>query len=134
MNRFCFLLLTLLASSLAVEYMEPEQTLIDIVDAPWSPRISISPDFKWCLLRTPRKNSTILELAQPELKLAGMRFRPETFAPTRINVYTEITLMNMETLETHSIEGLPDEMRALSRTWSPDGSMVAITNETSDGI
>ncbi|MCK5133092.1 MAG: S9 family peptidase [Candidatus Sabulitectum sp.] len=135
MPRLCLLLLLgILTSSSAIDYMEPEQTLIDIVDAPWSPRISISPDFKWCLLATPRKNTSILEMFQPELKLAGIRFRPETFAPTRITVYTEIVLMNMETLETHSISGLPDELRSLSRVWSSDGSMAAITNETSEGI
>ena len=125
----------LLAISLQTDtYMEPNQTLIDIVDAEWSPRISISPDFNWCLLRTPRKNSTILELSQPEMKLAGIRFRPATLAPTRIAVYTEMTLMNMQTLEIHTISGMPDNLRALSRTWSPDGSMVAFTNETAEGV
>ena len=114
--------------------MEPEQTIIDIVDAPMSPRLTISPDFQWCLLRTPRKNTTILEMAQPELKLAGMSFRPETYAPTRTTVYTEIVLMNMETLEIHNISGLPDELRSLSREWSPDGSMAVVTNETSEGV
>lgn len=133
-HLYFVILFCILASSNAIEYMEPEQALIDIVDAPRSPWISISPDFEWCLLRTPRKNTTILELAQPELKLAGIRFRPETLAPTRITVYTKIELLNMETMETHSIDGLPDELRSLSRTWSPDGTMVAITNETTNGV
>ena len=132
---FAYIPLFIVVTSLfAIDYQEPEQILIDIVDAKWSPSISISPDFKWCILRTRRKNSTILELAQPELKLAGMLFRPETFAPTRTSVYTEIVLMNMETLETHLIEGLPEGLRSLSRAWSPDGSMVAITNETENGV
>jgi len=114
--------------------MEPAQALIDIVDAPWSPLISMSPDFQWCLLRIPQKNTTINDMAQPELKLAGMRFRPDTFAPTRTAVYTEMTLMNMNTLEIMPIQGLPENLRALSRAWSPDGSMVAFTNETSVGV
>jgi len=135
MNRSVIIfLLTILTASSAIDYQEPHQTIIDIADAPASPRISISPDFQWCILRTPRKYTTILELSQPELKLAGMRFRPETLAPTRTTVYTEIVLLNMETLETHRIEGLPDELRSLSRAWSPDGTMVAITNETANGV
>lgn len=128
------LLLTAAVTASATGYQEPEQSLTDIVDAPLSPRISISPDFQWCLLRTPRKNTTILEMSQPELKLAGMRFRPETFAPTRITVYTDMTMMDMNTLETYEIHDLPENLRALSRAWSPDGSMVAFTNETTEGV
>ena len=115
-------------------YMEPDPDLIRIVDTPWPPSVSISPDYRWMLLRTSLRNPPISELAQPELKLAGMRFRPQNSAPSRSRRYVALELVRLSDLEHIAIEGLPDGMRVLRTTWSPDGSMIAFTLETDTGV
>jgi dipeptidyl aminopeptidase/acylaminoacyl peptidase len=115
-------------------YMEPDQVLIDIVDVQWAPWTSVSPDFSNWLLRTPQRNPSIAEMAQEELKLAGMRFSPQTFAPSRSSRFIDLSLLRYPELEIAEIEGLPEIRRILSTSWSPDGSIIAFTNETPQGV
>ncbi|RKZ09287.1 S9 family peptidase [Candidatus Fermentibacteria bacterium] len=115
-------------------YMEPDQVLIDIVDVQWAPWTSVSPDFQNWLLRFPQANPSIAELAQEEMKLAGMRFSPQTFAPSRTRRFVDLSLLRYPELETVEVHSLPDNPRILSTSWSPDGSMVAFTNETPEGV
>ncbi|MCK4807599.1 MAG: hypothetical protein KAT09_08120, partial [Candidatus Aegiribacteria sp.] len=115
-------------------YMEPDQVIIDIVDVQWAPWPSVSPDFQNWLLRFPQANPSITELAQDELKLAGIRFSPQTFAPSQSGRYVDLLLMRYPELETVEIHFLPENPRILRTTWSPDGSRVAFTIETSEGV
>ncbi len=115
-------------------YMEPDQVLIDIVDVQWAPWTSVSPDFQNWLLRFRQINPSIEELAQDELKLAGMRFSPQTFAPGRSRRFVALSLMRYPEIETVEISGLPENPRILSTSWSPDGSRIAFTNETPEGV
>lgn len=115
-------------------YMEPDQVLIDIVDVQWAPWTSVSPDFQNWLLQIRQKYPSIAELAQDELKLAGMRFSPQTFAPSRSRGFVDLSLMRYPEIETVDIQGLPENPRILSTSWSPDGSRISFTNETPEGV
>ncbi len=115
-------------------YQEPDQILIDIVDVQWAPWTTVSPDFQNWLLRFPQTNPAIEQLSQDELKLAGMRFSPQTFAPVRSTRYIDLSLLRYPELETVKINGLPANPRILSTSWSPDGSKVVFTNEIPEGV
>ena len=118
----------------ATGYMEPDPVLVDIVDVRWAPWTSVSPDYGNWLLIEPRRNPSIEELARPELRLAGMRFSPQTLAPTRSGRYTGLSLMRYPELETVDVTGMPDQPLILRVTWSPDGKMAAFANETPEGV
>ncbi|MEN8207863.1 MAG: prolyl oligopeptidase family serine peptidase [Candidatus Fermentibacteria bacterium] len=115
-------------------YMEPDSVLTDIVDVQWAPWTRVSPDFQNWLLKFPQSNPSIEELAQDELKLAGMRFSPQTLAPSRTRRIIDLSLLRYPGLEIDAVNSLPDSPRILSTIWSPDGSMVAFTNETPEGV
>jgi len=115
-------------------YMEPDSVLIEIVDTEWAPWVSISPNFSTWLLRTPLRNPSIAELAKEELCLAGMRFDPVTYAPSRSRHYSDLSLLLYPSLEEKEISGLPEDSGILRTVWSPDGSKIAFTNETPEGI
>ena len=137
-----FLFLTLLAvitpakaeSVTQCVYMEPDSVLIELVDTEWAPWVSISPDFSSWLLRTPLRTPSIAELAEEEFCLAGMRFSPSTSAPSRSRRYIDLSLLHYPELEGVEISGLPENPRILRTAWSPDGSKIAFTNETSEGV
>ena len=56
----------------------PPEALVDLVDAPVTPDVSVSPDRQWLLIMEKPSRPPISELAQPELKLAGIRIDPAT--------------------------------------------------------
>lgn len=127
-------LVTGIGNSTDIGYMEPDQVLIDFVDVQWAPSMSISPDFQTWLFCIPLRNPSIEELAKDELKLAGMRFRPETFAPSRSGHYIALSLLRYPELDLCEVRGLPSNPRILRTAWSPNGQKVAFTNETSEGV
>src|SRR5262245_23936648 len=62
-------------------YKVPPQAILDILDAPPPPTSDLSPNQKWLVVTQRDLNhTTIAELAEPQLSLAGRRFKvyPDT--------------------------------------------------------
>lgn len=88
---FLFLLLFLAATFCAVEaqtslkYQEPPKAIIDLVDVRPTPDVEVSPEDgpggRWMLIEAISGLPSITDLAQPELRLAGLRFNPKRTAP-----------------------------------------------------
>ena len=117
-----------------LSYQEPPQAIIDLVDAPSTPAISISPGNDVILLTDSPELPSIEELAMEELRLAGIRFNPLTNGPSRASYGSGYTLMNMDGSNIRQISGLPDNPRIRNTQWSPNGSMIAFTHTTETGI
>ena len=56
----------------AQAYRTPPQALVDLVDAPVTPEVRLSPDQQWLLVMERPSWPPISELARPELRLAGI--------------------------------------------------------------
>ncbi|WP_287059252.1 hypothetical protein, partial [Algoriphagus sp.] len=59
-------------------YQTPPQAIADLVNAPSTPSVSFSKNGDWMMLLERADNPSIEELAQPELRIAGMRINPAT--------------------------------------------------------
>jgi len=115
-------------------YMMPPKAIGDLIDALYSPRVSVSPDADMILLMHYPGLPSIEEVAQPELRLAGFRFNPRTSGPSRGWYYNDLSLMKMDGGEAIEIAGLPEKKHIANAAWSPDGKWVAFTNTDDDGI
>src|ERR1700751_2408557 len=62
-------------------YQKPPKAVEDVLNAPQTPGISVSPSRDVVLLETPASYPTIADLAQPMLRLAGLRINPLTNGP-----------------------------------------------------
>ena len=71
-------------------YRMPPKAIADLVDAPLPPSVSVSPNQDWLLLMEMPSLPPISELAQPELKLAGLRINPRTNGPSRSYYSTKL--------------------------------------------
>ncbi len=108
-------------------YMEPVKELAEIIDAPSTPIIRLSPDNKTFILAQPQEMPDLAELAQAELRLAGLRINPANFTQSRSRYYQNLSIQVIGNPKIIPINGLPADGRINRFSWSPDGKRIAIT-------
>src|SRR6202012_1267381 len=123
-------------SSTNLKYQLPPEAIVKLVDAPPTPTLALSPehgkDTRMLLIRQSHALPTIADLAEPELRLAGLRFNPQTNAPSRTRSFTSLSLQPPPTPgataapKPVAISGLPAKLSALYTEWSPDGHHIAV--------
>src|SRR5476649_1027982 len=92
-------------------YQLPPAALQALVDAPRAPALSLSPRRDLAaLIQTPPLPG-IVEVAQPELKLAGERINPRTCAASRFSFGTGLALLDVANGQEMAIRGLPSPGR-----------------------
>ena len=135
---FSFLMLLSAGVSYAQDqagYQMPAKAIADLIDAPPTPGVSISPDDRWMLLLDRPSLPSIEEVAQEELRLAGIRINPRTNGSSRSSYYTGMTVSSiLDSKKTKAVQGLPANARMESVSWSPDGSVITFLNSVSNGI
>ncbi|KAG5514152.1 hypothetical protein RHGRI_035525 [Rhododendron griersonianum] len=114
-----------------VGYRLPPSELIDIVDAPPLPALSFSPQRDKILFLKRRSLPSLLELARPEEKLAGVRIDGKANTRSRMSFYTGIgihRLLDDGTLGPETeVHGLPDGAKINFVTWSNDGKHLSFS-------
>jgi dipeptidyl aminopeptidase/acylaminoacyl peptidase len=110
-----------------ISYRMPPAPLAAIVDAPPTPRVRLSLDRQWMVLMDYPSLISIDELAEPELRLAGLRIRPRTNGPSRDYSLSALTLKSLDDLRETPVSGLPEGGRIGDVVWSPDSSKLAVT-------
>ena len=129
------LLLTPLVSAQdTAVYRTPRPALAAIVDAPLAPVTSLSPDRRHLLLLDRPDSPGIAELAQPELRLAGLRINPAANGPSRATYYTGLTLQPLEGGPARRVTGLPERTALGDYAWSRDGHLIACTLRGEGGL
>ena len=109
-------------------YQLPPAALQAIVDAPRAPTVNLSPRRNLAaMVKTPSLPS-IAEVAQPEMKLAGLRINPRTYSASRFSFGQDLWLLDVETRMEMRISGLPAAMKLADLQWSPDQRYLAFTH------
>jgi dipeptidyl aminopeptidase/acylaminoacyl peptidase len=114
-------------------YKQPPQAVMDVLNAPASPTTSVSPARDKILLAQPLRYPPISELAQPMLRLAGLRINPNTNGQHRQPYFVALTLKNIADGRETSVT-LPAGAQVISPNWSADGKYIAFGNQTLNGI
>jgi len=116
---------TTAATAGATGYLTPPAPLQALVDAPRPPALSISPHRDLlALIQTPALPG-IDVVAQPELKLAGLRIHPRVHAQSRFSFGSDLWLMDIATGKEIRLQGLPRPLSIASSSWSPDQRYLA---------
>lgn len=126
--------LTASEPAIAAGYQTPPQILTDLVDAPPTPAITLDPQRRTMLIRELRSLPPLADLAERELRLGGLRIKPQTHGRSRTNPARGLRLMSLADLVERPVAGLPENPRIESLSWSPDGSRFAFTHTRADGI
>lgn len=115
-------------------YQLPPAALQAVVDAPRAPSMHLSPHRDWAaLVQTPALPG-IREVAQPELKLAGLRINPRSYSASRFSFGTDLWLLNVASQKEVRIKGLPAPLRLADLQWSPDQRYLAFSHMGPNGV
>ncbi len=118
----------------AKTYQTPPKAISDLFNAPSTPSVETSRTGDFLLLYERPDNPSIEELAQDELRIAGMRINPANNGPSR-NMGTEnVKMINTRSGEEIQIIGLPENPKMGSFSLSKDEKYLAFTNSTDTGI
>jgi len=118
----------------ALTYQLPPQVLVDIIDAPPTPGVSLSPDNQWLLFLERPGSPPIAEVAQPELRLAGLRINPRSNGPSRARYLNGLTFQNLSDGKQVPVTGLPEDAAITGVSWSPDGHRAAFVVTSGDNL
>src|SRR5947209_19731251 len=117
-----FLLFVCALAALGAEvYRKPPQSVLDILNAPVTPALSISPMRNFAMQGAPVRNPPIAELAQPMLRLAGIRINPRTNGLHTATYNTTLSLRRIPEGTEIKVD-LPANPRLSLGRWSPDGN------------
>ena len=115
-------------------YQKPPEPISSLVEAPEPPAVSLNDSREWMLLMERPGYPSIEELAQPELRLAGLRINPRTNGASRGGSYTGLQLKNIWTGEAFPVSGLPENLQAENVSWAPGGGRFAFTHTRPEGL
>ncbi|MDO9254971.1 MAG: prolyl oligopeptidase family serine peptidase [Bacteroidales bacterium] len=117
-----------------ITYKEPPKEIYDLIMAKPVPSASVNDAGMWLLLMERNTFPTVAELAEPELRIAGLRINPNNFTQSRMTTLAGMSMKDLNTLKEYPIKGLPSNLRATSIQWSPSQNKIAFVNLTYDTV
>ena len=132
-----FLLLSAFACSAAfgqARYEKPPQKILDVLNAPLPPVPMLSPTDDTILFAQRLRYPPISDLAEPMLRLAGLRVNPRTNAERSYPSYVVGLSLKRLAGGAEMPIALPVNARVGFPTWTADGKMFAFTNEAADRV
>ncbi|HUM33669.1 MAG: prolyl oligopeptidase family serine peptidase [Candidatus Saccharicenans sp.] len=114
-------------------YKLPPKEIVDILDAPPLPMISLDPQNKTMLLSYYQSMPSIDQVSQPFYGVAGLRITPHNNSRQVLRFYTKFVLKNIKTGKEISVN-LPEGPVYSLPDWSPDGNYLALKKYLGDGL
>lgn len=117
------------------KYEKPPKEILDVLNAPLPPTPFLSPARDMVALAQMVIYPAISDLAEPMLRLAGVRINPRTNAERGyIRYWTGVTLKRLSDGAEFPV-ALPAAVRRMGPIqWNATGTMFAFTNEAADGV
>ncbi|MCC6420443.1 MAG: S9 family peptidase [Gemmataceae bacterium] len=110
-------------------YQKPPKEVLDVLQAPPTPQVAVSPTRDRLLLLQGERYPSIAELAQPMLRLAGLRINPATNGPHRQPRLVALTVVRLDDGRRTPV-ALPNDPHLGPVRWSPDGNRFVFTHTT----
>ena len=123
----------LTSASAQTPYKLPPKDVVAILDAPPPPVRTLSPTRDALLQIEIQSYPSIEVVAQPILRLAGLRINPRTGSQQRLVHYTGLSIQPLDASPARRI-ALPPGASIHRPEWSYDGKKIAFARDVDDGV
>lgn len=114
-------------------YKLPPKAVVDLVDAPATPLVTLSPTKDIILITEYEPNPTIALLAQPYYRMAGLRINPVLNSIQRMREIKSVTIQFLKDNKKITLQ-IPAKSRIGSPEWAEDGKHIAFTVDVENGV
>ncbi|MGZ4874238.1 MAG: alpha/beta hydrolase family protein [Candidatus Angelobacter sp.] len=114
-------------------YQKAQRPISDILSARPTPLVQVSPNGRWLLTADRLPYPPVSDLAQPMLRLAGLRINPATNGRHHPPRFTALHLYYTEGNEQAEVP-VPRNAYLSPPDWSQDSQHFAFTNTTANGV
>jgi len=122
------------ASQENVAFRTPPEEIRKLVDAPLPPAVLVDPAGTRLVLLDLPGYKTLQELAEPELRLAGLRINPRSHNRARLNVTTGVAVQEIASGRRIAVQGMPASPRIQWTRFSPKGTYFSFVQCDPDGL
>ncbi|MBK8640980.1 MAG: S9 family peptidase [Saprospiraceae bacterium] len=102
-----------------VGFQTPPEPILALAEAKTPSQTALSRHSKYLALIDKPNYKSLEDLAEPEIKLAGLRFNPENFNSSRNLYFTSLTIQNVKNKSQINIQDLPFPLKFQSYSFSP---------------
>ena len=114
-------------------YHKAPRAIREVLDAPFFPIAWVNPTHDAMILGGRPSYPPLADLAQPMLRLAGLRIDPRTNGLHRAPYWVSMTLVRLPSGE-EKVVSLPAGLKVISLQWTADGGRFAFACQAQDGI
>jgi len=114
-------------------YKKPPEAILKVLNAPATPVANVNPPRTHLLLLEPDRYPPIAELAEPMLRLAGLRINPRNNGQRGGISYGKAELIDLATVRKTAL-AIPAGAKIGTPQWGPDGKTAAILAHYADRI
>jgi dipeptidyl aminopeptidase/acylaminoacyl peptidase len=115
-------------------YQMPPKQIADLADVSLAPSVLIDSKGEQMILIYRDQFTSIAELSEEELRLAGLRINPVTNIGSRTTFYNNLKVKKTSDKDASQVKGLPKNPRLTYFSWSPDETKMAFLNATDSGV
>jgi dipeptidyl aminopeptidase/acylaminoacyl peptidase len=122
------------AAQTDIPFQKPPQQILELADVVQPPMMITDRHNRYMAFLTRPNYKTLQELAEPELRLAGIRVNPQNHNRARTMSYTTIAVQKFPSGKPIPLTGLPDNLRMEYVLFSPQGNYVSFVQVLKTGL
>jgi len=103
----------------------PPKEILELIDIKPTPAVRIDQNNQYLIMLDRLPFKTLEELAEDEVKLAGLRINPQLNCPGRQGYFYGISIKEIATGKEIVVKGLPQDVRLNELSFSPDGQYLS---------
>jgi dipeptidyl aminopeptidase/acylaminoacyl peptidase len=115
-------------------YQKPSKEILDLAIAPLPPYPFYLKKKNKIVLLERKKFKTIADMAEKEIRLAGLRLNPSLKISSRQRYYYGLSVQNVGEKTSKPVKGLPENAKIAKFATSPDESYMTFVIAEKDGI